>query len=240
MSRRSGGGCDGGRVGIGGAGSNRQGDRSSPPRRWGRGRRIPERGRPPGRNRCGRVAPRPGRAVGSPHRARPGRPGRGGAVGRRRPRSAPALGGAGTVRSPPRIIAAVHRSQPVGLRRHDGLGGGVLEHPELLGGSARSSRSHRRFETGRRIKLGPEITIHAHCNDDHQDHGHQLLDLPSVQKNPNQGQSDSGGWSGNDSADSDHEAWFQRPSPGAPQHPYPGRRPRSTRRHRPQVGTGHR
>ena len=89
--------------------------------------------------------------------------------------------------------------KPVG-GGHDGLGARVLEHPQLP------------VEMGDRADLPDGLRAALHqtrgqdddpCrrNDDHKDHGHQLLDLRSVQKNPNHRQFRSGGWSGNDSAD---------------------------------------
>ena len=144
-----------------------------------------------------------GRLVARPDRrpaARRGRRARAGAVGWPRPRTGPG-------RPPPRDDrtpglagrTAVDRTQAVG-RGHDRLGAGVLEHPELP------------VEVGDRADLTDALRASLHqaggqdhnpCrrNDDHKDHGHQLLDLRSVQKNPNHRQFGSGGWSGNDRAD---------------------------------------
>jgi len=69
---------------------------------------------------------------------------------------------------------AVDGAEPVG-RGHQGLGAGVLEHPELP------------VEVGDRVdapdgagttlqQIGPQDDRPRHHDDDHEDHAHQLLD----------------------------------------------------------------
>ena len=163
-----------------------------------------------------------------------GRPGRDGAAGRPPPRSEP-VRGAGRLRSAHRgLTAAVDRPQPVG-RGHDGLGSGVLEHPQAAGGSGRSNRSHRRHGNDASSDSDPEMTIHAATMMITRTTGINSSTYLPCRKTLTRGNSTVVDGRGTTAPTVTTNVWFRQPSPGCVATiPTPGDVTRSTRRHRPR------